>query len=45
MEPLPGRMDKVLEILGREIELAEIEKSINAKVKMRMGKTQRDYYS
>ncbi len=44
MEPLTRRMDKVLEILGREIELAEIEKSINAKVKMRMGKTQRDYY-
>ena len=37
-------MEKVLEILNREIELAEIEKNINAKVKMRMGKTQRDYY-
>lgn len=44
MEPLTGRMEKVLEVLGREIELAQIEKSINAKVKMRMGKTQRDYY-
>ncbi len=43
-EPLTGRMEKVLEILNREIELAEIEKNINAKVKMRMGKTQRDYY-
>lgn len=43
-EPLTARMDKVLEILNREIELAELEKSINAKVKMRMGKTQRDYY-
>jgi len=31
-------------ILNREMELAEIEKNINAKVKMRMGKTQRDYY-
>ncbi len=43
-EPLTTRMEKVLEILNREIELAEIEKNINAKVKMRMGKTQRDYY-
>ena len=44
IEPLSARIEKVLEILNREIELAEIEKSINAKVKMRMGKTQRDYY-
>jgi ATP-dependent Lon protease len=44
LEPLTGRMERVLEILARELELAEIEKSINAKVKMRMGKTQRDYY-
>ena len=43
-EPLTVRMEKVLEILNREIELGEIEKNINAKVKMRMGKTQRDYY-
>lgn len=43
-EPLASRIEKVLEILNREIELTEIEKSINAKVKMRMGKTQRDYY-
>jgi len=44
IEPLGDRIEKVLEILNREIELGEIEKSINAKVKMRMGKTQRDYY-
>jgi len=43
-EPLLLRMEKVLQILHREIELAELEKRINAKVKMRMGKTQRDYY-
>lgn len=43
-EPLSTRMEKVLEILNREIELSELEKNINAKVKMRMGKTQRDYY-
>ncbi|WP_136807906.1 endopeptidase La [Desulfosediminicola flagellatus] len=38
------RIEKVLEVIHREIELAELEKSINAKVKMRMGKTQRNYY-
>ena len=38
------RIEKVLEIIYREIELAELEKAINAKVKMRMGKTQRNYY-
>jgi len=43
-EPFVVRMEAVLEILNREIELAELEKKINAKVKMRMGKTQRDYY-
>jgi len=43
-EPLIARMEKVLRIIHREIELAELEKSINTKVKMRMGKTQRDYY-
>ncbi|SDP10367.1 ATP-dependent proteinase. Serine peptidase. MEROPS family S16 [Desulforhopalus singaporensis] len=44
IDPLTARIEKVLEVLNREIELGEIEKSINAKVKMRMGKTQRDYY-
>ena len=44
IEPLILRMEKVLMIIHREIELAELEKKINAKVKMRMGKTQRDYY-
>jgi len=43
-EPFAARMETVLEVLNREIELAELEKKINAKVKMRMGKTQRDYY-
>ncbi len=43
-EPLLLRMEKILMIIHREIELAELEKKINAKVKMRMGKTQRDYY-
>ena len=44
LEPLTDRIAKVLEVLDREIELAELEMKINAKVKMRMGKTQRDYY-
>lgn len=43
-DTLVSRIEKVLEIIHREIELAELEKTINAKVKMRMGKTQRNYY-
>jgi ATP-dependent Lon protease len=43
-ESLSERIEKVLEVMHREIELAELEKNINAKVKMRMGKTQRNYY-
>lgn len=43
-ETLIARIEKVLEIIYREIELSELEKAINAKVKMRMGKTQRNYY-
>lgn len=41
---LISRIVKVLEVINREIELAAIEKDINAKVKTRMGKTQRNYY-
>ncbi len=43
-DDLITRIEKVLEVIHREIELAELEKTINAKVKMRMGKTQRNYY-
>ncbi|MDR3631035.1 MAG: endopeptidase La [Desulfocapsaceae bacterium] len=43
-ETLVARIEGVLEFIYREIELAELEKTINAKVKMRMGKTQRNYY-
>ncbi len=43
-EALIARIEKILEIIHREIELAEIEKEINARVKTRMGKTQRNYY-
>lgn len=38
------RIDRILDILSREIELSEIEKEINARVKARMNKTQRNYY-
>ncbi len=41
---LPQRITKVLEILYREMELSEMEKDIHAKVKKKMGSTQRNYY-
>ena len=41
---LPERISKVLEVLYREMELAELEKAIHVKVKKRMADTQRNYY-
>lgn len=41
---LPQRIAKVLEILYREMELSDMERDIHAKVKKRMGATQRNYY-
>lgn len=41
---LPQRISKVLEILYREMELSEMERDIHAKVKKKMGATQRSYY-
>lgn len=41
---LISRIVKVLEIINREVELAAIEKDINARVKTKMSKTQRNYY-
>ncbi|MBW6520884.1 MAG: endopeptidase La [Desulfoarculaceae bacterium] len=38
------RMEKVMEFIQIEIELSELEKDINEKVKKRMGKIQRNYY-
>ncbi|MEE4164943.1 MAG: endopeptidase La [Desulfocapsaceae bacterium] len=38
------RIEKILDILHKEIELAELEKEINTRVKNRMSKTQRNYY-
>ena len=41
---LPDRIRRTLEILYREMELAELEKNIHAKVKKKMAETQRNYY-
>ncbi len=43
-ESLAVRLEKTLVILQREIELMEVEHSINAKVKAKMSKNQRDYF-
>ena len=44
MTVLPERIAKVLEVLFREMELAELEKAIHIKVKKKMAETQRNYY-
>ncbi|MEN8199985.1 MAG: endopeptidase La [Thermodesulfobacteriota bacterium] len=44
IDSVPGRIEKVLEVINRELELAELEKDINTRVKRRMGKTQRNYF-
>ena len=41
---LPARIRRTLEILYREMELAELEKTIHAKVKKKMAETQRNYF-
>ncbi|NLY42514.1 MAG: endopeptidase La [Clostridiaceae bacterium] len=38
------RLERVIVILSREIEILEIEKSISAKVKKQIDKNQREYY-
>jgi len=43
-ESLISRLDKIVEFIQREIEVAEMERDINEKVKKRMGKIQRNYY-
>lgn len=41
----PGmRMEKLLEILLKEVEILEIEKNINTKVRKQMDKLQKEYY-
>jgi ATP-dependent Lon protease len=44
IDSIPERIEKVLGCISRETELAELEKDINARVKKRMGKTQRNYF-
>jgi len=44
MTVLPERIARVLEVLFREMELAELEKAIHIKVKKKMADTQRNYY-
>jgi ATP-dependent Lon protease len=44
IDSIPQRIEKVLEYINRETELAELEKDINARVKKRLGKTQRNYF-
>ncbi len=41
---VPDRIMRMMEILYREMELTELEKHINAKVKKKMAATQRNYY-
>jgi ATP-dependent Lon protease len=43
-DSLAVRMEKVMEFIQREIEVSELERDINEKVKKRMGKIQRNYY-
>jgi len=42
--PIPERIEKVLEAINREMELASMERAINVKTKKRMGKIQRNYF-
>ncbi|MEN8200915.1 MAG: endopeptidase La, partial [Thermodesulfobacteriota bacterium] len=44
LDSIPRRIEKVLEGINRELEMAELEKDINSRVKRRMGKTQRNYF-
>ncbi len=43
-ETVAARMEMLLEIMFREVKLAEIERKINTTVKQRLSKTQRDYF-
>ncbi|HSW36429.1 MAG TPA: endopeptidase La [Candidatus Limnocylindrales bacterium] len=41
---LKSRLEKLSEILGREMEILEIERKINLRVRKQMEKTQKEYY-
>jgi len=44
-EPSPKkRLEKLLDILAKEIEILEIERNISSKVRQQIDKTQREYY-
>ncbi|HAI21886.1 MAG TPA: endopeptidase La [Clostridiales bacterium UBA8153] len=38
------RLERVMDILGREMELLELEKRLNARVRKQIEKTQKEYY-
>ena len=42
--PPAKRMERLLSLMGAEIEILQIEKKIHARVKKQMEKTQKDYY-
>jgi ATP-dependent Lon protease len=42
--PVKERLERVLDILGRELELLELEKRINVRVRKQIEKTQKEYY-
>lgn len=44
MAPTAKRMERLLSLMGAEIEILQIEKKIHARVKKQMEKTQKDYY-
>jgi len=39
-----GRMEKIYEILSRELEILEIERKINSRVRKQIDKSQKEYY-
>ena len=44
LAPTAKRMERLLSLMGAEIEILQIEKKIHARVKKQMEKTQKDYY-
>ncbi|MBS4022968.1 MAG: endopeptidase La [Dethiobacter sp.] len=42
--PAKGRLEKLNEILGHEMEILEIERKINLRVRKQMERTQKEYY-
>lgn len=42
--PAKNRLNKLIELLSREIEILELERKINLRVRKQMEKTQKEYY-